>query len=103
VIDGVTKKPIANAQITVHNHASIHCVSADDGSFDLPRGTAWRPCYFIPGDRFFTRVKVAIRANGYQSANEVYTTALSLDESQNLEYAPVLLEQPIELQKRTKP
>src|SRR5690242_286834 len=98
VIDATTKKPIADARIAVHNHFGIYCKSAADGSFDLPAGNAWRPCPLIPGDIFVSSADVSFKADGYQTVIRHYATGFS-----GTNTAPVVLEQPVGLQKETRP
>ena len=97
VVDATTKKPIADARIEVHNHSSIHCTSATDGSFDLPWGSAWRPCFLMPGD-YLILADVCFKADGYQTVTKRCCAGMGRRDVQ-----PVVLEQPIELQKETRP
>lgn len=98
VIDATTKKPIAYARIEVHNHSSIHCTSATNGSFDLPAGSAWRPCPLMPGDIFVSWADVSFKADGYQNVTRRYATGFA-----GTNTAPIVLEQPVGLQKKTPP
>ena len=97
VIDATTKKPIADARIEVHNHSSIHCTSATDGRFDLPAGSAWRPCFLMPGD-YLIWADVSFSAAGYQTVTK-YCCA----DPGNYDHASDILEQPVELQKESQP
>ncbi len=96
VIDANTKQPIADARIEVHHYSCIHCISAADGSFDLPGGSAWRPCFLMPGDVFVASANVSFKAHGYKTVTKRYSTLAS-------DFRPVVLEQPIELEKETRP
>jgi hypothetical protein len=97
VVDAATKKPIADVKIEVHNHSSIHCRSAADGSFDLPSGSAWRACFLIPGD-YLIWADVCFKADGYQTVTKYCSAGMG-----RRDVRPVVLEQPVELKKEGQP
>jgi hypothetical protein len=99
VIDASTKRPVADARVEVHSHSHIRCLSTADGSFDLPTGSAWRPCFLMPGDVFVIWADVSFKAHGYQTVTERFNT---LANAGGVGVRPIVLEQPIELQKETR-
>jgi hypothetical protein len=91
VIDATTKKPIVGAKIGVLNHPSIHCISAADGSFDLPASHVWQPCFLTPGD-YTVISQLSCSATNYLTyTNEWFGSRY--DE-------PILIKDPIELEPR---
>ena len=98
VVDATTKQPIASAKIEVRNHFGIYCRSAEDGSFNLPAGNAWRLCPLLPGDIFISCADVSFKADGYQTVIRHYATGFA-----GTNTAPVILKQPVGLQKETRP
>src|SRR4051812_9730111 len=49
VVDAASQKPIANVRVQDWKHTHIFCKTAADGTFDLPAGHYWGPCFLIPG------------------------------------------------------
>ena len=69
-------------------------MAAADGSFDLPAGSAWRPCFLMPGD-YLIWADVSFKADGYQTVTRYCCAGMT-----NRDVKPVILGQPIELEKR---
>lgn len=104
VIDASTRQPIANVRIQVRHHIHIHCRSAADGSFDLPAGNAWDPCFLLPGDIFAACADVSFKTDGYQTVIKSYASPMSVPLRPHSDpFLPVVLDQPIELQKEASP
>jgi hypothetical protein len=97
VIDAASKKPIGNAQIQVRRHSGIHCTSTADGRFDLPAGSVWGPCFLMPGD-YLVMADVCFRADGYQSVTNHYSAGMDRPG-----LSPIVLQEPIELQRKAQP
>lgn len=91
-MDATTKQPIPGAKIAVHHYSYIHCASTADGSFRLPSGGAWRPCFLLPGDVFFAYAEVTFKAQGYQTFTRRYIAPMGAEK-------PMVLDQQIELQR----
>ncbi|MCO5051662.1 MAG: carboxypeptidase-like regulatory domain-containing protein [Verrucomicrobiae bacterium] len=95
VVDATTKQAISGVRIAVRNHSNIHCTSAADGSFTLPAGSRWGFCFLMPGD-YLALADVCFKAEDYRSVINRYCGGMGSGR-------PVILEQPVELQKQTQP
>jgi hypothetical protein len=90
VIDVATKQPVAGVLIQDRKHSHIYCQTSADGTFDLPAGRYWGPCFLIPGD-YLIIAPLTFRASGYQTVTNDYLGSR--------DGKPVILEHPIELKR----
>lgn len=90
VVDATTKKPIAGVRVQDRKHSHIFCETSADGTFDLPAGHFWGPCFLTPGD-YLIIAPLTFKASGYQTVTNDYLGGHDGE--------PVVLEHPIELER----
>jgi len=88
VIDAATKQPIAGVRVQDRKHGHIFCETSADGTFDLPAGYFWGPCFLMPGD-YLIVAPVTFTTSGYQTVTNDYLGSH--------DGGPVILKQAIEL------
>ena len=90
VIDAATRQPIAAVRVQDRKHSHIFCKTSTDGTFDLPAGHFWGPCFLMPGD-YLIVAPLTFKAPGYQTVTNNYIGGY--------DGKPVILEHPIELER----
>jgi hypothetical protein len=88
VVDAATKKPIAGVRVQDWKHSHISCETSADGTFELPAGRYWGPCFLMPGD-YLIVAHLTFSASSYQTVTNDYLGGHG--------GKPVVLEHPIEL------
>ena len=90
VVDAVTQKPIAGVRVQDWKHRHISCETSADGTFDLPAGRYWGPCFLMLGD-YLIVAHLTFSASGYQTATNSYLGGH--------DGKPAVLNHPIELKR----